>query len=31
MDLDDKRNKLYGEWYCDHNLLTLEKLKEARS
>ncbi|RUR84493.1 DUF3800 domain-containing protein [Chlorogloeopsis fritschii PCC 9212] len=31
MDLDDKRNKPYGEWYCDRNPLTLEKLKGARS
>lgn len=31
MDLDDKRNKPYGEWYADRNPLTLEKLKGARS
>lgn len=31
MDLDDKRNKGYGEWYSDRNPLTLEKLKGARS
>ncbi|MDF5714294.1 MAG: DUF3800 domain-containing protein [Rhizonema sp. NSF051] len=31
MDLDDKRNKPYGEWYRDSNPLTLEKLKGARS
>lgn len=31
MDLDDKRNKPYGEWYGDGNPLTLEKLKGARS
>lgn len=27
MDLDDQRNKAYGEWYSDSNPLTLEKLK----
>ncbi|MHC5822918.1 MAG: DUF3800 domain-containing protein [Nostoc sp.] len=31
MDLDDKRNKPYGEWYGDRNPLTFEKLKGARS
>jgi len=31
MDLDDKRNKGYGEWYSDTNPLTLEKLRGARS
>lgn len=31
MDLDDRRNKRYGEWYCDRNPLTLEKLRGARS
>ncbi len=31
MDLDDKRNKDYGEWYSDSNPLTLEKLRGARS
>jgi hypothetical protein len=31
MDLDDKRNKGYGEWYSDRNPLTLEKLGGARS
>lgn len=31
MDLDDKRNKGYGEWYSDRNPLTLEKLRGARS
>jgi hypothetical protein len=31
MDLDDRRNKAYGEWYTDRNPLTLEKLREARS
>jgi hypothetical protein len=31
MDLEDKRNKPYGEWYGDRNPLTLEKLKGARS
>lgn len=30
-DLDDKRNKPYGEWYSDRNPLTLEKLRGARS
>jgi hypothetical protein len=30
-DLDDRRNKLYGEWYGDRNPLTLEKLRGARS
>jgi hypothetical protein len=30
-DLDDRRNKLYGEWYGDCNPLTLEKLRGARS
>lgn len=30
MDLDDKRNKPYGEWYSDRNPLTLEKLRGAR-
>lgn len=27
MDLDDTRNKPYGEWYSDSNLLELEKVK----
>jgi hypothetical protein len=27
MDLDDRRNKAYGEWYNDSNPLQLEKLK----
>ncbi|HEV58603.1 MAG TPA: hypothetical protein ENN87_14095 [Phycisphaerales bacterium] len=27
MDLDDQRNKGYGEWYSDSNPLTLEKIK----
>ncbi|MFB2771427.1 DUF3800 domain-containing protein [Pelatocladus sp. BLCC-F211] len=27
MDLDDRRNKLYGEWYTDSNPLSLDKLK----
>ncbi|MEH1998934.1 MAG: DUF3800 domain-containing protein [Nostoc sp.] len=27
MDLDDRRNKGYGEWYTDSNLLSLDKLK----
>ena len=27
MDLDDTRNKPYGEWYSDSNPLTLEKMK----
>lgn len=27
MDLDDKRNKPYGEWYSDSNKLSLKKLK----
>jgi hypothetical protein len=31
MDLDDRRNKPYGEWYTDRNPLTLEKLRGARS
>lgn len=31
MDLDDKRNKGYGEWYSDRNPLTLAKLRGARS
>jgi hypothetical protein len=31
MDLDDKRNKPYGEWYNDRNPLMLEKLRGARS
>jgi hypothetical protein len=31
MDLDDRRNKPYGEWYSNRNLLTLEKLTGARS
>lgn len=31
MDLDDRRNKPYGEWYCDRNPLMLEKLRGARS
>ena len=26
MDLDDKRNKPYGEWYSDHNPLELQKI-----
>ena len=31
MDLDDRRNKPYGEWYNDRSPLTLEKLRGARS
>ena len=31
MDLDDRRNKPYGEWYCDRNPLSLEKLRGTRS
>ena len=31
MDLDDRRNRPYGEWYSDRNPLTLEKLRGARS
>jgi hypothetical protein len=31
MDIDDRRNKGYGEWYEDRNPLTLDKLKGARS
>jgi hypothetical protein len=27
MDLDDRRNKNYGEWYTDSNPLSLDKLK----
>lgn len=27
MDLDDKRNKPYGEWYSDSNPLSLKKIK----
>jgi hypothetical protein len=27
MDLDDKRNKQYGEWYTDQNRLSLDKIK----
>ena len=27
MDLDDKRNNNYGEWYSDSNPLMLEKIK----
>ncbi|MDY0082359.1 MAG: hypothetical protein RBR74_04195 [Ignavibacteriaceae bacterium] len=27
MDLDDKRNKEYGEWYSDKNKLDLKKIK----
>lgn len=27
MDLDDKRNRSYGEYYSDHNTLKLEKIK----
>jgi len=27
MDLDDKRNKGYGEWYSSKNALTIEKIK----
>lgn len=27
MDLDDTRNKPYGEWYSDSNMLALKKLK----
>ena len=30
MDLDDRRNKPYGEWYCDRKPLTLEKIRGAR-
>ena len=29
MDLDDRRNRSYGEWYSDSNPLTLQKLKPA--
>ena len=29
MDLDDKRNKPYGEWYSDANPLELKKIKPA--
>ena len=31
MDLDDKRNKRYGEWYSDSNKLKLAKIKPVRS
>jgi hypothetical protein len=27
MDIDDKRNKGYGEWYSEKNPLRLEKIK----
>ena len=29
MDLDDTRNREYGEWYSDANPLTVEKIKPA--
>ncbi len=29
MDLDDTRNKQYGEWYSDSNPLSVEKIKPA--
>jgi hypothetical protein len=29
MDIDDKRNKPYGEWYTDHNPLTVQKIKPS--
>lgn len=29
MDLDDKRNRPYGEWYSDHNPLELNKIASA--
>ncbi|MEW5956517.1 MAG: hypothetical protein AB1801_02255 [Chloroflexota bacterium] len=28
MDLDDKRNKPYGQWYSDSNPLRLDKLPQ---
>lgn len=28
MDIDDTRNRPYGEWYKDSNILTLEKIKK---
>jgi hypothetical protein len=31
MDLDDTRNRPYGEWYSDANPLTLEKIKPVMS
>ena len=31
MDLDDKTNKEYGEWYSDTNPLTLEKIMPSAS
>lgn len=31
MDLDDKRNKPYGEWYSDSNALKLVKIKPVES
>ena len=29
MDIDDKREKPYGQWYTDQNPLTLKKIKPA--
>lgn len=31
MDLDDTRNRPYGEWYSDSNTLSLEKIKPEAS
>ena len=31
MDIDDQRNKPYGEWYSDSNPLTAQKIKPATS
>lgn len=31
MDLDDTRNKDYGEWYSDSNPLSLEKIRPLKS
>lgn len=31
MDLDDKRNREYGEWYSDNNPLTLARIKPVAS
>ncbi len=31
MDLDDTRNKPYGEYYCDSNRLELRKIQPVAS
>ena len=29
MDINDKRNNGYGEWYSDSNPLTIQKIKSS--